>query len=454
MNKSERFFRRYIFSIVGIIILFLFVNILLVASFFAVGYLGNVKNSNFPIEDFSEHVTEANGQFNADTRAEEMLNNTGAWAMILNENGSAIWEMNMPEELPRHYSTTDVAMFSRWYLNNYPVNIWNRQGNLLVVGFPQEDITNYYISIKTQYVRPIAFGFLAAVCINVLLMLYLFVRNAHRVEKAMEPILNGIRHLSAGRPIRLKETGELAEINAGLNRAGDYLLKKDNTRAEWIRGISHDIRTPLSMILGYASEIEETSSLPETARKQAEIIRRHSEKLKNLVADLNLTTKLEYSMQPMQEQTLDPVDLARQAVSEVLNDGLSDKYELVLSEDNPGKAINITGDPSLLNRMLCNLIRNCIVHNPNGCRIQVSVGSCDTTCAFSVTDNGCGMSEPQRNILNSDKDISSTQKPTGEIEHGLGLKIVRQIVKVHQGKIQFSDTIPHGLNVTIHLPIQ
>ena len=57
MNKSERFFRRYIFSIVSIIILFLFVNILLVASFFAAAYLGNVKNSNFPIEDFSNHIT-------------------------------------------------------------------------------------------------------------------------------------------------------------------------------------------------------------------------------------------------------------------------------------------------------------------------------------------------------------------------------------------------------------
>lgn len=91
------------------------------------------------------------------------------------------------------------------------------------------------------------------------------------------------------------------------------------------------------MILGYASEIEETSSLPETTRKQAEIIRKHSEKLKNLVENLNLTTKLEYSMQPMQKQTLVPVELARQAVSEVLNDGLSDKYELELSEDNPGK---------------------------------------------------------------------------------------------------------------------
>ena len=99
MNKSERFFRRYIFSIVSIIILFLFVNILLVTSFFAAAYLGNVKNSNFPIEDFSNHITETNGQFNADIQAEEMLNNACAWAMILDENGNIIWEMNVPEEL-------------------------------------------------------------------------------------------------------------------------------------------------------------------------------------------------------------------------------------------------------------------------------------------------------------------------------------------------------------------
>ena len=52
MNKFERFFRRYIFSTVGIILLFLFVNILLVASFFVIAYLGNVKNSNFRLRIF------------------------------------------------------------------------------------------------------------------------------------------------------------------------------------------------------------------------------------------------------------------------------------------------------------------------------------------------------------------------------------------------------------------
>ena len=190
--------------------------------------------------------------------------------------------------------------------------------------------------------------------------------------------------------------------------------------------------------------------MPEAVRNQAGIIRRHSERLKDLVADLNLSTKLEYSMQPMQKQSLDPIELARQVVSEVLNDGLSEPYELELSEDNPGKNISILGDQVLLN----NLIRNCIVHNPNGCKIQISVGSNDASCTFSVMDNGHGVSELQLNALNSDEDISSTQKQTDEAEHGLGLKIVRQIVKAHHGDVLFSGAIPHGLIVSIHLPMK
>lgn len=159
-------------------------------------------------------------------------------------------------------------------------------------------------------------------------------------------------------------------------------------------------------------------------------------------------------MQPMQKQSLDPVELARQVVSEILNDSLSELYELELSEDNPGKSLSIVGDQVLLSRMLANLIRNCIVHNRNGCKIRVSIGSNDTLCVFSVMDNGCGVSEAQLTALNSDEDISSTQKQTDEMEHGLGLKIVRQIVKAHQGTIHFFETSPHGLNVTVKIPLK
>lgn len=121
--------------------------------------------------------------------------------------------------------------------------------------------------------------------------------------------------------------------------------------------------------MGYASEIEETGSLPETIRKQAGIIRRQIEKLKNLVSDLNLTTKLEYSIHPIQRLSLNAMESARQEISGILNAGLPNGYELELSEDHPGKTMVLTGDRILLNRMLCNLIQNSIVHNPDGCKI-------------------------------------------------------------------------------------
>ena len=133
---------------------------------------------------------------------------------------------------------------------------------------------------------------------NVLLIVALFLHSTRRVEKAMGPILNGINSMVGGKPVHLREDGELAEISAGLNRAAAYIVQKDNTRADWIRGVSHDIRTPLSVILGYASELEENPALPEAARAQAAVIRRQSEKLTGLVADLNLTTKLEYALRP------------------------------------------------------------------------------------------------------------------------------------------------------------
>ena len=264
----------------------------------------------------------------------------------------------------------------------------------------------------------------------------------------MSPILRGIQDLSRGSYQPLDEHGELAEINAGLNRAGDYLMRKDNTRAEWIRGVSHDIRTPLSMVLGYASELEDDDTLPTEARHHAGMIRQQGERLKSLVEDLNLTTKLEYALQPIRREAVDLVEIGRQAVSEVLNDGLPERYEITFSETHPGRAARIEGDAALLRRMLDNLIRNSIVHNPQGCHISVTIGAEDGRCTCTVTDDGVGMDAARLEALNREADVSSTQGG----EHGLGLKLVRQIVKAHGGTVRFRQAVPHGLEICISIP--
>lgn len=454
MNTIERFFRRYIFSTVGILLLFFFANAFLMLILLSVLHFGGALDGGFPVEEFSEHISSQNGILTSDAEAKKLLSEENAWAMILDDTGRVIWEENMPDDLPDKYSLQDVASFSRWYLDDYPVSIWKRADGLLVIGYEPGSLWKYRLTLDGNYLFPLLYGSIGIFFANVILMIFLVVRNARKVEKATGPILNGIHQLSNGKPVHLEENGELAEINAGLNKAGDYLMKKDNTRAVWIRGISHDIRTPLSIILAYASEIEETPELPENVRTQAGIILSQSEKLKNLVSDLNLTTKLEYSMQAIHKQNIDAVELARQAISEILNDGISEQFEVEFYEEQPGKTIQLSGDNLLLQRMLGNLIRNSIVHNPAGCKIEFSIGIHENSCVFVVSDNGHGMSEPQLNALNSNEDISSSQKSDGDTEHGLGLKIVRQIVKAHQGTIRFFDTVPHGLSVTVELPVE
>lgn len=454
MNTVQRFFRRYIFSTVGILILFLTVNI---ALFFVILITGSMSGADtyFFVRDFSDHVVLQDEKWVADDTALSMLQEQSAWAMLLNEDGDVVWQQDLPENLPRSYTSAEVASFSRWYLADYPVKIWTRaDDHLMVVGYQPKTLIKYYFSLEWPYMEVMLGGIAAVFIINLLLIVFLILRNTRKVEKAMMPILQGIQNLSHDSPQHLDEHGELAEINAGLNRAADYMKKKDNTRADWIRGVSHDIRTPLSMVLGYASELEDDRGLPPDARKQAGIIRRESEKIKRLIDDLNLTTKLEYALQPVHFKDVDWVEISRQAVSEVLNSGLDSRYEFVFAETRPGRSIHLLGDDGLLRRMLDNLIRNSITHNPQGCRVAVSVGEENGRCLCTVSDNGVGIAPERLKALNRGDDIASTQSSDEKAEHGLGLKLVVQIVKSHCGTVSFSCNTPHGLEVSISLPTQ
>lgn len=454
MNAVQRFFRRYILSTVRIVLLFFAVNIALLFVIIIAGGMSGADTS-FSVRDFSDHVVLQDGKWVADDTALSMLQEQSAWAMLLNEDGDVIWQQGLPEKLPRSYTSTEVASFSRWYLEDYPVKIWTRaDGKLMVVGYQPGTLVKYYFSLEWPYMGVLLGGIAAVFIINLLLIIFLILRNTRKVEKAMTPILQGIQNLSHGKALHLEEQGELAEINAGLNRAAGYMKKKDNTRAEWIRGVSHDIRTPLSMVLGYASELEDDCALPLNARKQAGIIRRESEKMKRLIDDLNLTTKLEYALQPVHFQDVDWVETSRQAVSEVLNSGLDSRYEIVFAEMQPGRSIHLLGDDGLLRRMLDNLIRNSITHNPHGCRISVSVGEENGRCLCTVSDDGIGIEPERLNVLNRGDDITSTQGSDEKNEHGLGLKLVMQIVKAHRGTVSFSGSTPHGLEVRISLPTQ
>lgn len=84
-----------------------------------------------------------------------------------------------------------------------------------------------------------------------------------------------------------------------LRRRNEIIARRDDARTSWIAGVSHDVRTPLALILGWAEQLEQDTALPAAARQKACGIRTQSEKLRALIEDLNLTSKLQYGAQPL-----------------------------------------------------------------------------------------------------------------------------------------------------------
>ena len=96
MNPVQRFFRRYIFSTIGILALFFVVNIALVLSVMVAGYMSGTDNG-LSVRSVSSHVTEQGGVWTADDTALALLREHDAWAMLLDESGTVVWEQDLPE---------------------------------------------------------------------------------------------------------------------------------------------------------------------------------------------------------------------------------------------------------------------------------------------------------------------------------------------------------------------
>lgn len=146
-----------------------------------------------------------------------------------------------------------------------------------------------------------------------------------------------------------------------------------------------------------------------------------------------LELEFEYAMQPLK---LDILELIRQVVIDFLNNGWDEKYKIEFENEIVEDQIPVYwGDASLLKRMFTNLVQNSILHNPNGCNIKLILAETKEAYHFVISDNGIGILEEKRNQLNQGIDFTGSYLENGENVHGFGLKLVRQIVKAHEGQI-------------------
>ena len=388
MKGMMKILSRYLLSAVGVALILLVVNfavlvVLIIQS-------GQDVEKEFSISQFSESLTSENGTYKLSETSHNAIEKQYQWAMLIDNDGNVVWSMDLPDDVPLKYSVSDVAGFTRWYLNDYPVTVWRRTDGLFVLGSEKGSIWKYSMDESQTTLDNIKVWVPAVLILNSLIAVLLALLFGIRLFRALKPLAKGIEDMAGNEPVELSTRGLLGNLAAGINKTSAQLTKqeaalskRDNARTTWIAGVSHDIRTPLSIVMGYASQLEEDSELPQSNREQAGIIRRQSERIKMLVSDLNLASKLEYDMQPLRKNEIPLAVLLRCVAADFLNSGLSDSYSFDVTISENAQNVLACVDEELMRRAVSNLIANSIQHNPNGCAIKVTLRKGLGNCILS-----------------------------------------------------------------------
>lgn len=457
MRSLFRIIRRYSLTAGAIICVILLSNVI---AFFAWGYqkMEISRRQDFrrsTLETISRELFQENSQWMLGEKGlQELENSDLQWCMGLDKNGQAVWEWRLPENFARSYSNTEIAKFSRWYLNDYPVAIWDAENLLLVVGLDPDFFVRYSevfplsdIDMIPQYLKVI-------LAVNAAVILFFVFLLGYRFYKALKPLGTGVEKLSRQEPVRLKEKGMTRDLALQINHTSEILQeqkqrlnKRDQARTEWISGVSHDIRTPLALIVGYTDRLAKSPNLTEEEKKITDTICRQSRLISQLVSDLNLTSKLAYDAQPLHLSECSPALLLRECTADIYNEELEQEngqteVELDISPEIEKTAV--FADGNLVKRALRNLIGNSIRHNPQGCQVMIRLYKKDGMACFCITDSGRGI--PQTVVENMD---AQTEKI-----HIMGLRLARQIARAHGGNMEFLRRETGTYDVGIRFPVE
>ena len=460
MKNILKLIRRFVITIILSIFLLLFLNIFLFEFiFFKYSTDDSPSDKTFEI---AKMIKFKDRKYFLPDKEISNLKKQNIWAIVIdNDSKKVIWQTeNLPSEIPKEYSVFDIALFSHAYIKGYPVFTAKIRNDLLVLGYPKDSYWKYSTATwNYRLIQNVPNFFLTFLISNIFFVFLIYIFSNSKLLKSVNPIIKGIQDLPKDNPVNIDEKGVLSELAKSINKTSEILQNqreqlrnKDTARANWIAGVSHDIRTPLSMIMGYASQLKTSSNLSEEMGKKLSVILKQSERIKNLINDLNLASKLEYNMQPFEKKKENAVAVVRQVIVDFLNMDIDEKFPIEWKTKSEFVSCFVNVDKNLIKRALANLIQNSINHNENGCTIYVSVKEDEKNCIICVEDNGIGVSDEELEKLNNTPHYMVCDKNTTEQQHGLGLLIVKQIMDVHNGQVEMKHSEYGGSKVVLQIP--
>lgn len=333
----------------------------------------------------------------------------------------------------------------------------NLQGYVYMV-LASEEYENIATTLQESYLLKIGtqsfiVTLIAALVIG-LLVLWLLMKSLREIIRAVRKFSDG--DLESRIPIRSK--GELAALSESVNNMADTILKNmqelkevDKLRRDLIANISHDIRTPISIIHGYVETLIMKHETLDSQKQQEylQTIIKSTERLKRLMTDLFELSKLESrQIKPKMEPFF---------MSDLLQD-IGRKYKLLALERNieletdlPSKIPVVCADIALIERVLQNLIDNALNYTPENGKIKIQMQESNNQVNVRIINTGQGINKEELpKIFDRYYKVENSKASRGT---GLGLAIVKNILEIHHTDIQVESENHGNTTFSFDLPM-
>lgn len=411
-------------------------------------------------DNFSYWMRQTDGKVSVTETGLTRLKEYGLWLQVLDEAGQEVYAYGKPEHIPTRYALSEVLSAEQRaaesgqavFISSYEEDgkTWN-----YLVGFPYA-VGKYMLYYNADHQGKLSFVAGSVVLFALGALVLLALGYGFWLSRQLGIITSGIRNVSlrAYRPLR--EKGTFREIYTALNQMAEEIkssdrLKEDTdrTRAEWIANITHDLKTPLSPVKGYAELLADNEASALT-QEYGSIILKNANLMENLINDLKLTYQLDAGTLPYHPQEVVLTRCLKELLIDIVNDPAFSDRDIGLESNAP--ALTAWLDPHLLRRALQNLVINALTHNPPETKVTLTVSSpLDGFVHICVCDNGVGLKEEEQSRL-FDRYFRATGTGTRPEGSGLGLAIAKQIVTLHGGTLTVSGNPKEGTKLTVMLP--
>ena len=392
-------------------------------------------------------------QVTISAKGQERLDQYHLWMQIVDDKGNVIFQRHAPEDVPVHYTTYELIHYSldsnalgEYTIYTMPLEEPEAYG--VIIGCDSSLVSKISISItgngRDELIQTAII--LVIVMISVIVAVSFIFRK--KIATPVNAMVEGISDMERDnyKSTVLKKS-VFQDVFIQLDHLDQSLKQGKKMRTEWIANISHDLKTPLSTIRGYAEIMNhpEYSIDKEELKFYAVEIAKAEKHMEELIEELKVSQMLEEGSYPLRREDCNMKQLLEESIHEI--DTLTiGRLEIILqAEEN----VFFDCDWKLMKRAIQNILCNALIHNCEGVQVKVTMYRQEKHIQIVIADNGCGI--PKEELLHIFKRYyrgTNSGKTKGT---GLGLAIARDTVSAHGGEIIVKSEIGQGTEFQITL---